>query len=83
MVFSNNGSVEIKGNLYPIIGKVSMDLIAVKSIKNKISVGDEVIFWGSNKESNSLEFISKKYNKIPYEFLTGVSSRVKRNFINE
>ncbi len=83
IVFSNNGNVEIKGKLYPIIGKVSMDLIAVKSIDNKISVGDEVIFWGSNKESNSLEYISKKYNKIPYEFLTGVSNRVKRNFINE
>ena len=48
-----------------------------------INKGDEAIFWGGKHESTQLEYLANKYNKIPYEFLTGVSYRVKRNLINE
>ena len=78
-VFSNNGSVLINGSLYSIIGKVSMDLVSILC-DNRVSIGDEVIFWGS--KNNNLEYLAKKYKKIPYEFLTGVSNRVNRNFIH-
>ena len=83
VIFSNSGSVEIKGSHYPIVGKVSMDLVAVRCTGGNISEGDEAIFWGSDHGNTQLEYLAKKYNKIPYEFLTGVSNRVKRNFINE
>ena len=82
VVFSNSGSVEIKGSYYPIVGKVSMDLVAVRCNRGDISEGDEAIFWGSDHGNTRLEYLAKKYNKIPYEFLAGVSSRVKRNLIN-
>ena len=46
-----------------------------------ITQGNEAILWGS--DDLCLEFLSKKYGKIPYEFLTGISKRVKRNYVNE
>ena len=60
-----------------------MDLVAVRCTGGNISEGDEAIFWGSDHGNTRLEYLAKKYNKIPYEFLTGVSNRVKRNLINE
>ena len=80
-VFSKHGSVVINGQECSITGNVSMDIVAVNCEDNNISVGDKAIFWGSNHNTNSLEDLSNKYDKIPYEFLTGVSSRVKRNLI--
>ena len=79
--FSSDGKVEIDGGLYPIIGKVSMDLIAVRCEEKTIKHGHEAVLWGS--DDLRLEFLSKKYEKIPYEFLTGISKRVKRNYVNE
>ena len=83
IVFSNSGIVEIKGSQYPIIGKVSMDLIAINCGEDAIKEGDDAVFWGGEDENTQLEYLAKKYKKIPYEFLTGVSARVKRNLINE
>ena len=79
--FSNKGKIEINNILYSIIGKVSMDLIAVHDHVGEVQMDQEVIFWGSN--SLRLELLSKEYDKIPYEFLTGVSKRVERIYIDE
>ena len=81
--FSNSGMVVINNNYYPIVGRVSMDLIAINCGKDQINEGDIAYFWGGNQENIQLEYIVKKYNKHPYEILTGVSGRVKRNLINE
>ncbi|SVD62306.1 uncharacterized protein METZ01_LOCUS415160, partial [marine metagenome] len=81
--FSNTGSVEINGSFLPIIGKVSMDLVAIRCQNINITEGDNAIFWGGDNENVRVENLAKKYNKIPYEFLTGVSSRVNRKIIHE
>ena len=60
-----------------------MDLVAVRCDEANISKGDEAIFWGGDHKITRLEHLAKQYNKIPYEFLTGVSNRVKRNLLNE
>ena len=78
--FSNKGKIEINNMLYSIIGKVSMDLIAVLDHVGKVNIEQDVVFWGS--DSLRLEVLSKQYNKIPYEFLTGVSKRVKREYVD-
>ena len=83
VIFSNSGSVEIKGSHYPMIGKISMDLVAVRCEGQNISEGDEAIFWGGKNANIRVETLAKKYGKIPYELLVGLSSRVKRKFINE
>ncbi len=82
-IFSNSGNVEINGSHYSIIGKVSMDLIAINCEEDAIKEGDEAVFWGGADEKTQLEYMAVKYKKIPYEFLTGVSARVARNLINE
>lgn len=82
-IFSNSGSVEIKGSQYPIIGKVSMDLIAINCGEDTIKEGDEAVLWSGEHENTRLEYLAIKYKKIPYEFLTGVSARVARHLINE
>ena len=81
MEFSNGGEVEIEGTIYSIAGKISMDLVAIHSRDSAIKTGQDAIFWGTN--SSRLETLAGKYNKTPYEFLTGVSKRVKRNYICE
>ena len=45
--------------------------------------GDDAKFWGGENETIRVETLAKQYNIIPYEFLTGVSSRVNRKLINE
>jgi len=81
--FSNNGEVEIEGNRYPIVGKISMDLVAIRCRNMDIKIGQEAIFWGSDNKDLRLETLADRYKKIPYEFLTSVTKRVKRNFIYE
>ena len=83
MEFSNRGEVEIEGNLYPIVGRVSMDLVAIRCGSMEIKTGQEAIFWGSENLNLRLETLAAKYEKVPYEFLTGLTKRVKRNYINE
>ena len=83
LAFSNSGNVEINGSQYSVAGKVSMDLVAIRCKNGNISEGDEAIFWGGDNNNIRVETLAKKYNKTPYEFLTGVSKRVVRNIINE
>ena len=81
--FSNSGSVEINGSTLPIVGKVSMDLVAINCQDANISQGDEAIFWGGENENIRVENLAKQYNMNPYTFLSGVSTRVNRKLINE
>ena len=83
MELSNEGEVEIDGSIYSVVGKVSMDLVAIscKDMDNKQN--HIAIFWGGDDMNVRLETLANKFDKIPYEFLTGVTKRVKRNYINE
>ena len=81
--FSNRGEVEIEGNIYPIVGKVSMDLVAIRCRNLEITAGQEAIFWGSDDINLRLETLAGKFEKNLYEFLTGVTKRVKRHYIHE
>jgi len=81
--FSNRGEVEIAGNIYTIVGKVSMDLVAIRCRNLEITAGEEAIFWGSDDMNLRLETLAEKFEKTIYEFLTGVTKRVKRHYIHE
>ena len=80
---SKRGEVEIEGTIYPIAGKISMDLLAICYKNMEIKIGQKAIFWGSENLNLRLETLAAKYEKVPYEFLTGVTKRVKRNYIHE
>ena len=76
---SNTGIVLIHGQQANVIGRVSMDMIAVDlaEIEN-VSVGDNVTLWGD--DNLDVETIASKANTISYELVSQVNSRVIRKY---
>jgi len=71
----NGTPVLINGLYVPLIGTVSMDLIAVDLGDVKVDVGDQVILWG---EDNPIESIAELSGTIAYELVCGITTRVER-----
>lgn len=66
--------VVINGKRYPIVGKVSMDMITVDlGDAKEINIGDEVIFWG---KALPVEEVARHIGVITYELITRLTSRV-------
>ena len=68
--------VLLNGELVPLIGRVSMDMISVdlRSQPN-IKTGAEVVLWGSGL---SVDLVAASASSISYELLCGVTQRVER-----
>lgn len=78
----NRGRVLIRGESFPVIGRVSMDLISVL-VDDRIHVGDETVLLGSQKGdlghgTISAWELSTLCDTIPYEIWTSLGSRVAR-----
>lgn len=70
----NNTPVLVNGRRVSLIGRVSMDMIAVDLRDQPDAVpGDPVILWG---EGLPVEEIARAAGTIPYELLCGVTQRV-------
>lgn len=78
---SNSGFAIIKNTKCKILGRVSMDLIAI-DISNieGVKFGDEVEFLGKNA---LIDDQANCANTISYEFLTRLGNRFKRNYFYE
>lgn len=73
--------VLINGRRVPLIGRVSMDMIAVDlTTLPSAKVGDAVILWGKGL---AVEEIAKCAGTISYELLTHVNKRVPRVLVNK
>lgn len=72
------GKVLINGRLFPTIGSICMDMAMVDVTGHDVNEGDEVIVFGETPSAKSLADWSAT---IPYEILTSVSERVKREYI--
>jgi len=81
--FEKNSFVFHKDLKFPIIGKVSMDLFAIDCRDFNFKINNEVTIWGGGWEASRLERISNSHGEIPYVYLTNLSSRVKRVYIEE
>jgi len=67
--------VLISGVRYPIVGRVSMDMLCVDLGKETtIKVGDEVLLWG---DGLPVEEIAEMAGTIAYELLCQVTQRVR------
>lgn len=76
---SNVGSVLINNHRVPIVGRVSMDMIAIDiSNLSDVAVGDAVIMWGS--ELLTVDDMAHQANTISYELLCQLNERVKREY---
>ena len=78
--FTNNAEVIIRGEKYPLVGTVRMDMVMVNLGKDlKCEIGDDVILYGGdNSVKISISEISEKLKTIPYEITCNLSSRVPR-----
>lgn len=68
--------VSIQGRRYPVVGRVSMDMLTVE-IDDQIQVGDTVELWG---EHISVEEVAAQVETISYELLCGITERVQRRY---
>lgn len=70
----NGTPVLIGGARYPLVGRVSMDMIAVDVTgAPRVAAGNKAVVWG---EGLTVEEIARHADTIPYELLCGVSQRV-------
>ena len=81
---ANVGSVLIRDELYPIVGKVSMDwfMIDLGENKQEIHAGDSVLIVSTKHEALSLEAVSKLCGLNPRQLLCYLGSRVERLLVN-
>lgn len=80
-LLSNKGMVVINDHVCNIVGKVSMDMIAVDVSKvADIKVGDEVILLGDSNENISAENLTSLYDGLSYELLSQIGRRAKRYY---
>jgi len=72
--------VLINGKRYPIVGRVSMDMICVDvGEKTQLQIGDDVLLWG---EGLPVEEIAHKASTIAYELLCQITARVKYVYVD-
>lgn len=67
--------VLILGEKFPLIGRVSMDMITVDltDCQEEVKIGEKAILWGQDL---SVDVIAKHSGTIGYELLCGVTKRV-------
>ncbi|WP_035844038.1 bifunctional UDP-N-acetylmuramoyl-tripeptide:D-alanyl-D-alanine ligase/alanine racemase [Crocinitomix catalasitica] len=70
----------INGQFAPIVGFICMDMCMVDLTDITAQEGDDIEIFGDN---NSILDLSKKLDTIPYEVISGISSRVHRVYIEE
>ncbi|MBI5188317.1 MAG: alanine racemase [Nitrospirae bacterium] len=79
-LFSNNAEVLVKGRRVPVVGRVCMDLtmIDLTDVKD-VREDDEVVILGQQgEESITAQELAHRANTIPYEILTSLGSRSKK-----
>lgn len=77
---NGTGQFWINGYFVPVIGNICMDMCMIDVTGIPTAEGDEVILFGGPVPVTTM---AKKINTIPYEILTGISSRVKRVYYYE
>ena len=74
--YAQNGTpVLINGERFPLVGRVSMDMITVDlGLNSSAKAGDSVTLWG---EKLPVEEIARWANTIPYTLVCGITPRVE------
>ena len=76
---SNCGVVAWRGQRLPVIGRISMDLmhVDVTAARSPVAVGDWLEVFGRTVR---VDDVAAAAGTIPYEVLTGIGSRVARDY---
>jgi alanine racemase len=79
---SNVAQVMIRGNRYPVVGRVCMDQIMVNLEWETAYNGDEVVLIGADGGQRiTCEDLAEWAGTIPYEVLTNINTRVPRVYV--
>lgn len=73
-------SLVIHGQAYPVVGRVSMDMLAIDLGPASVQIGDFACAWGA---SNPVEQLATVVATIPYTLLTRVSKRVELKEVDD
>lgn len=77
-----SGHVLIRGQRFPVVGRVCMDLLMVDVGSEHVEVGDEVVFIGSQHEAKiDIDEFCVHSGRISYEVLCGLGPRVVRQLV--
>ncbi|MYF84449.1 MAG: alanine racemase, partial [Acidimicrobiia bacterium] len=81
-LLSNRGEVLIRGRRHPVVGRVCMDQFMVEvGPDTDVRVGDGVVIIGAQGEGTiTANELAAWAETIPYEILTGISSRVPQRY---
>jgi alanine racemase len=78
---NGQGAVLIRGQRFPTIGHVCMDMTMVDITGHPaIQAGEDVVVFGAGL---SVAELAQQAGTIPYEILTGISQRVQRVYFEE
>ncbi len=83
-LFSNNGQMLVGGRKAPVVGRVCMDvtMLDVTGLGD-VCEGDEVVILGcQGNETITAADLAAKIGTIPYEILTSLGGRSRREYIN-
>ena len=83
-LFSNNSEMLVRGRRVPVAGRICMDLTMLDVTEvDGISEGEEVVVLGRQGDDTiTAKELSSRINTIPYEILTSLGSRAKKEYIN-
>ncbi len=75
-VIAKTAQLAINGNRYPLVGRVSMDSLAIKlNGSDDVRIGDRVELWG---DTISVDEVARWAGTIAYELFCKLTSRVER-----
>ncbi len=75
-----NWTVVIRGEHFPIIGNVCMDMCMIDLADSAYEAGEEVQLFG---KGNSVFEMSNVVQTIPYEVISSISTRVQRVYLED
>ncbi|WGM31236.1 alanine racemase [Brevundimonas sp. NIBR11] len=77
---SPRGQVWIAGGLRPLLGRVSMDVMAVDVTGADVAIGDRVEIFGADRP---LDDAAAAAGTISYELLTSIGNRCERTYLGQ
>jgi len=81
---SNRGQVWLRGRRLPLVGRVSMDYVAVDAGDTPVEIGDEAIVFGAQAGAAlPVEDAAVAAQTLPYELLVRLGARVPRVYESE
>lgn len=81
---SGRGFTAMDGRVYPLIGRISMDLCNIELAGDHPSVGTSALLWGQTDDPRlRVEHQAQRAGTIAYELLVRIGNRVKRSYVED